>query len=76
MMRVLMLSFLLAGCATAGPPRAGDRARAPVAPVPYTLVDEHALKAEYDALPDTSQLKRWIRDYIAERASLRACAQS
>jgi hypothetical protein len=75
MMRVLLFSLFLAGCATAAPPRAAT-VLCPVAPVPYTLVDEHALKAEYDALPDTSQLKRWIRDYIAERATLRACTQS
>ena len=74
-MRALLLTLLLAGCATATLPRAAT-VLCPVAPVPYTLADEHRLKAEYDALPEASQLKRWIKDYIAERATLRACAKS
>ncbi len=74
-MRALLLTLLLAGCATAAPPRAAT-VLCPVAPVAYTLDDEHALKAEYDALPDSAQLRRWIKDYIAERAALRACATS
>jgi hypothetical protein len=45
-----------------------------VQPVAYTIDDEHALKAEFDALPAASQLRRWLLDYIAERAALRTCA--
>ena len=72
MRRVLLLSLLLAGCATAPEPQT---VLCPVAPIAYTKDDERALKAEYDALPESSQLKRWIKDYIAERQSLRACAK-
>ncbi|HWE46863.1 MAG TPA: hypothetical protein VG407_12630 [Caulobacteraceae bacterium] len=73
MKRVLLAVLLLAGCAS----NHGQKpvtVLCPVQPTAYSLADERALRAEYDALPDTSQLKRWIRDYIAERRSLRACS--
>lgn len=72
MRRVLLLSLLLCGCATAPKP---VTVLCPVVPIAYSKVDELALKAEYDALADASQLKRWIKDYIAERESLRTCAK-
>ena len=75
MTRALLFTLLLAGCATVASPRA-TTVLCPVAPVAYSLDDEHALKVEYDALGGSSQVRRWIKDYIAERASLRACARS
>ncbi|HEY3812873.1 MAG TPA: hypothetical protein VGL66_06575 [Caulobacteraceae bacterium] len=68
-----VLPLLLAGCASAPTPSPAT-VLCPVQPVAYTIDDEHALKAEFDALPATSQLRRWLLDYIAERAALRACA--
>ena len=77
MKRAWLCALLLSGCAatTLRPaPTGAATVVCAVRPLAYSLDEEHALRAEFDALPDGSELKRWIADYIAERASLRACA--
>lgn len=47
-----------------------------IPPVPYSAASQTQAAAERNALPATAELRRYLEDYAAERAALRAVCGS